>query len=96
MTTIISKTTLSGAPPEQARAHAAGLATLPLRTLAVHLAADPALTVSVISYQDGTAELEVLHTGPPRPGPQATSPPRCRQPGPCPWPPPPTWTTPSP
>jgi len=36
-----------------------------LRDLAVKLAGDPALTVSVITYQDGAAELEVLHTGPP-------------------------------
>jgi hypothetical protein len=75
MTTIISKVTLSGAPPGQARIQAARLATAPLRDLATALAADPALTVSVITYQDGTAELEVLHTGPPCPAPQATSPP---------------------
>ena len=36
-----------------------------LRELAVQLAADPDLTVSVISYDDGRQELEVLHTGPP-------------------------------
>jgi hypothetical protein len=29
------------------------------------LAADPDLTVSVITYSDGRQELEVLHTGPP-------------------------------
>jgi hypothetical protein len=75
MNAIISKTTLSGAPPGQVRALAAGLATFPLRALAVDLAADPALTVSVITYQDGPAELEVLHTGLPHPAPQATSPP---------------------
>ena len=74
MPAIISKTILSGAPPDQVRALAAGLATVPLRALAIHLADDPALAVSVITYQDGTAELEVLHTGPPRPDPQATSP----------------------
>jgi hypothetical protein len=28
-------------------------------------AGDPTLTVSVITYQDGAAELEVLHTGSP-------------------------------
>jgi hypothetical protein len=37
----------------------------PLRELAAQLAADPDLTVSVITYDDGRAELEVLHTGPP-------------------------------
>ena len=37
-----------------------------LRELAVQLATDPDLTVSVITYDDGRAELEVLHTGPPR------------------------------
>lgn len=76
MTTVISKTTLSSAPPEQVSAHVAQLATFPLRALAVHLADDPALTVSVITYQDGTAELEVLNTGSPCPAPQGTSPPR--------------------
>ncbi len=84
MTAIISKTTLSGAPPGQARALTAGLATFALRALAVHLAAEPELAVSVITYQDGTAELEVLHTGLPRPGPRAAIPPGCRQPRPCP------------
>ena len=42
-----------------------GLAPAQLRELAVQLAADPDLTVSVITYDDGRAELEVLHTGPP-------------------------------
>jgi hypothetical protein len=42
-----------------------GLASAPLRELAARLAADPDLTVSVITYQDGSQELEVLHTGPP-------------------------------
>jgi hypothetical protein len=74
MTAIISKAALSGATPEQARELAAGLASAPLRALAAALAADPALTVSVITYQDGTAELEVLHTGPPHRAPEATSP----------------------
>jgi hypothetical protein len=46
-----------GADPELAPAQ--------LRELAVQLAADPDLTVSVITYDDGRAELEVLHTGPP-------------------------------
>jgi len=62
---IISKVVLSGAAPEQVRDHARGLAPAPLRDMAAQLAADPDLTVSVITYQDGRQELEVLHTGPP-------------------------------
>jgi hypothetical protein len=59
----ISKVILSGAAPEQIRDQACGLASAPLRELAARLAADPDLTVSVITYQDGSQELEVLHTG---------------------------------
>jgi hypothetical protein len=73
--TSISKAILSGATPERAREQAAGLATAPLRALATALAADPDLTVSVITYQGGTTELEVLHTGPPH-RPQETADPR--------------------
>jgi hypothetical protein len=36
-----------------------------LRDLAVRLAADRDLQVSVITYEDGRAELQVLHAGPP-------------------------------
>jgi hypothetical protein len=61
----ISKTILSGADPGHIREQAEGLAPAQLRELAVQLAADPYLTVSVITYDDGRAELEVLHTGPP-------------------------------
>jgi hypothetical protein len=61
----ICKTVLSGSEPGQIREQTEGLASAPLRELAVTLAADPALTVSVITYDDGTQELEVLHTGPP-------------------------------
>ena len=61
----ICKTILSGAAPGQIRDEASGLASAPLRDLAVKLAADPDLTVSVITYSDGRQELEVLHTGPP-------------------------------
>lgn len=61
----VCKTVLSGAAPGRARELAAGLASAPLRELAVQLASDPDLTVSVITYDDGRAELEVLHTGPP-------------------------------
>jgi hypothetical protein len=64
---IISKITLSGATPERSRDQASGLTSAPLRDLAVQLAADADLTVSVITHQDGRQELEVLHTGPPRP-----------------------------
>jgi hypothetical protein len=62
----ICKTVLSGAAPGHIREQAAGLASAQLRELAVQLAADPDLTVSVITYDDGRAELEVLHTGPPQ------------------------------
>jgi hypothetical protein len=61
----ISKTILSGADPGHIREQAKGVASAQLRELAVQLAADPDLTVSVITYDDGRAELEVLHTGPP-------------------------------
>ena len=61
----ICKTILSGQPPEQIRDRTEGLDSAPLRDLAARLAADPNLTVSVISYSDGRHELEVLHTGPP-------------------------------
>jgi hypothetical protein len=61
----ISKTVLSGAAPGHIREQTEGLAPAQLRELAVQLAADPDLTVSVIAYDDGRAELEVLHTGPP-------------------------------
>jgi hypothetical protein len=39
----------------------------PLRDLALRLAAQRDLRVSVITYEDGQAELEVLHAGPPHP-----------------------------
>ena len=61
----ICKTVLSGASPGHIREQTEGLAPAQLRELAVQLAADPDLTVSVITYDDGRAELEVLHTGPP-------------------------------
>lgn len=61
----ICKTVVSGADPEQIRDQTAGLASAPLRDLAAKLAADPRLTVSVLTYSDGRQELEVLHTGPP-------------------------------
>ena len=67
-TSVISicKTVVSGADPEQIRDQTTGLASAPLRKLAAELAADPHLTVSVLTYSDGRQELEVLHTGPPR------------------------------
>ncbi len=61
----LGKITLSGVTPERIREQASGLASAPLRDLAVQLAADTDLTVSVITYEDGRQELEVLHTGPP-------------------------------
>ncbi len=64
----IAKSTLSGSEPAKVQEQAAALAPAPLRDLAVQLAADPDLTVSVISYGDGRHELEILHTG----GPQHT------------------------
>ena len=60
----ICKTVLTGASSALIRERAQGL-THPLREMAAQLAADPDLTVSVITYDDGRAELEVLHTGPP-------------------------------
>jgi hypothetical protein len=61
----VSKTVLSGSAPARIREQTEGLESGWLRDLAVKLAGDPTLTVSVITLQDGTQELEVLHTGPP-------------------------------
>jgi hypothetical protein len=61
----ICKTVITGATPGRIREQTQGLEPGQLRELAVQLAADPDLTVSVITYDDGRAELEVLHTGPP-------------------------------
>ena len=61
----ISKTVLSGAAPGSIWEQTEGLAPAQLREPAVQLAVDPDLTVSVIAYDDGRQELEVLHTGPP-------------------------------
>jgi hypothetical protein len=63
--TTIRKTVFSGSTPTQFRDQIEGLATAPLGDLALQLAADPDLTVSVITFDDGRLELEVLHTGPP-------------------------------
>lgn len=89
----ICKTVLSGAAPGRIREQTEGLAPAQLRELAVQLAADPDLTVSVIAYDDGRVELEVLHTGPPHRTEHTIdccrferNPPRPR-PGRCPWPP---------
>jgi hypothetical protein len=49
----ICKTVLSGAAPGHIREQTEGLAPAQLRELAVQLAADPDLTVSVITYDDG-------------------------------------------
>ena len=64
--TTLRKDTLSGATPHQIRSQTTELAPAQLRELAVTLAQDPDLTVSVITYENGMQELEVLHTGPPR------------------------------
>lgn len=61
----ISKAMLSGAVPDRIREQTQGLESGGLRDLAVKLAGDPDLRVSVITYADGRQELEVLHTGPP-------------------------------
>jgi hypothetical protein len=61
----ICKAILSGSAPAQIRDQTEGLSPEWLRDLAVKLAGDPALTVSVITGEDGTSELEVLNTGPP-------------------------------
>ena len=58
----ICKTVLSGAAAGHIREQTEGLAPAQLGELAVQLAADPDLTVSVITYDDGRAELEILHT----------------------------------
>ena len=62
---VICKAILSGSTPAQIRDQTEGLSPGWLRDLAVKLAGDPALTVSVITDEDGTQELEVLNTGPP-------------------------------
>ena len=84
----ICETVLSGAAAGRIREQTDGQ----LRELAVQPAADPDLTVSVITYDDRRAELEVLHTGPLRQTEHTTD---CcgferdpARPGPCPWPPP--------
>jgi hypothetical protein len=61
----IHKDVLSGATAQQIRGQTAGLAPPQLADLAVRLADHPDLSVSVITYDDGTQELEVLYTGPP-------------------------------
>ena len=78
----ICKTILSGTAPGQIRDQTSGLASAPLRDLAVKLAADPDLTVSVITYSDGRQELEVLHTGPPHHTEDTVRPPQLYPPGP--------------
>ena len=55
----------TGEEPGVISIHLANVASARLRDLAVELAAHRDLRVSVITYEDGTEELEVLHTGPP-------------------------------
>lgn len=62
---IIRKDILSGVTPQQIRDQTTGLTPAQLRDFAVSLAGDPDLTVSVITYENGAQELEVLHAGPP-------------------------------
>jgi hypothetical protein len=62
----IRKDILSGATLQQIRDLTAQLTPSQLRELAVNLAGDLNLTVSVITYEGGAQELEVLHTGPPQ------------------------------
>ena len=79
---IIRKDILSGATPQQIRDQTTELASAPLRDLAVSLAQDPNLTVSVITCENGAQELEVLHTGPPHHTEHTIDPRRfTRQPG---------------
>jgi hypothetical protein len=59
------KVTLSGSAPDLIREQTEGLESGCLRDLAVKLAGDSALTVSMITYADGRQELEVLRTSPP-------------------------------
>jgi hypothetical protein len=76
----IRKAVASRVPPDQIRAAIEALASgsetsgsgpgdaevaARLRDLALHLASYRDLRVSVIIYEDGSAELEVLHAGPP-------------------------------
>jgi hypothetical protein len=63
---IISKAILSAETAQHIQELASGLEPAPLRDLALELATQPDLRVSVITYQDGTAELEVLDEGAPR------------------------------
>jgi hypothetical protein len=61
--TVIRKTILSGAAPQQIRDKTRDLTPARLRDLTIQLAADPDLRVSVMTGQDGTREVEVLYTG---------------------------------
>jgi hypothetical protein len=62
---IISKAILSATTARHVRELVSGLDPAPLWDLALELAAQPGLRVSVITYQDGSTELEVLADGPP-------------------------------
>jgi hypothetical protein len=71
----INKAVVSRVPPDQVQARIDALtsgggpgddlAAARLRDLALRLAAHRDLQVSVITYDDGRSELEVLHAGPP-------------------------------
>jgi hypothetical protein len=62
---IISKAILSATTAQRVRELVSGLDPAPLWDLALELAAQPGLRVSVITYQDGSTELEVLAVGQP-------------------------------
>lgn len=62
---IISKAILSATTAQHVRELVSDLDPAPLWDLALELAAQPGLRVSVITYQDGSTELEVLAVGPP-------------------------------
>jgi hypothetical protein len=73
----IRKAVLNRIPADQIRAGLEDLARRPgttprLRELALLLAGDRDLRVSVITYEDGSSELEVLHAGPPHHPAQAS------------------------
>jgi hypothetical protein len=63
---IISKAILSATTAQHVRELVSGLDSAPLWDLALELATQPGLRVSVITYQDGSTELEVLAADPPR------------------------------
>ncbi len=85
---VLSSATLSeirDQVEELARGPGGNAAAVRLRDLAVELAAHRDLRVSVITYEDGTEELEVLHAGPPHLNPLGDPAARSRAAGPRSW-----------